>query len=243
MVWNLAGDSVSKTKPTLGGRPARASECAEGRCFLQPRLLTLDSMGAKLHFLVHLLPPTPQTHLTLWNESWRLTEAAASAQIARVLEVYPGLGSLTPGGPPLPFARSGCSHAARKCLWPVPGRELVTEHGGAWRCPQPERSTGVCRAGSCLGDPGGAPAPGSQGPGAPGPGETPHHCDPRRTHRVSTPTKAQALGRSGLRRLLPHHRPRHEDAASERRGAVQGQPSRPTRRRRKGFLRLEVARS
>lgn len=188
------------------------------------------------------LPLTPQTHLTLWNESWRLTEAAASAQIARVLEVYPGLGSLI-RCEASPLHEGGCSHATRKCLWPVPGRELVAEHGGAWRCLQPERSTGVRRAGSCLGDPGGAPAPGSEGPGAPGPGETPHHCDPWRTHRLSTPTKAQALGRRRLRRLIPHHRPRHEDAASDRRAAIQGQPSHPTRRRPKGFLRLEVFRS
>lgn len=67
-----------------------------------------------------IAPNSPNTSHVV-DESLRLTEGAASAQIARVLEVYPGLGPLIRRGLPSAFHEGGRSHVTRKCLRPVPG--------------------------------------------------------------------------------------------------------------------------
>lgn len=87
-VWTLVPNLISKTKTVLRTFCVRM-QVPKGGAFLQPRLLTLVSVGAKP--FGSFIAPTPQIYFTLQNETWRLTEASASAQIARVLGVYPGL--------------------------------------------------------------------------------------------------------------------------------------------------------
>lgn len=126
---------------------------------------------------------------------------------------------------------------------------LRAGHGSALQSERVVPSSQIPQGSPGLGDPGTAPAAGPAGPGASRLGKTQHSGDPWRTHGVSAPAEAQALGGHRLGQgtratalLDPAHRPLRPSGTGSRNARRS-----PAQRLKStfvfgtcGFLRLQV---
>lgn len=127
--------------------------------------------------------------------------------------------------------------------------ELRAGHGSALQSERVVPSSQIPQGSPGLGDPGTAPAAGPAGPGASRLGKTQHSGDPWRTHGVSAPAEAQALGGHRLGQgtratalLDPAHRPLRPSGTGSRN--VRRSPAQRLKSTfvfgTCGFLRLQV---